>query len=222
MKPIRIFLAIAIAAISLSSTATNPRIDKVIKELEKTKNVELTFTEKRDPETHEVTYSSYLIKFDNESKAKELTELFEKERSNSIEANKSSNAYSLTFIADGIKSTYVLMKGPKIWSLTVNKVQTAQNNNQSKSLKGRVKYRGKRTQNDVGVYSTDCPVDNSVNLNAEVLASCDEALAAVESVVADTEMYARSVEEYGNNLRLQIQQQLRDLNVPEVSAAVNQ
>lgn len=108
---------------SLAVCATNAKIDKLIKDLEKSNGVEVTFTEKRDPATKSIYSTSYLIKF-HKSKGKSFLELFEKERENSVEATKSKDVYSLSFIDGDIKSTYVLISKGDVWTLTVEKRKT--------------------------------------------------------------------------------------------------
>lgn len=120
MKPFRIFFAAIMCMASLAVCATNAKIDKLIKDLEKSNGVEVTFTEKRDPATKSIYSTSYLIKF-HKSKGKSFLELFEKERENSVEATKSKDVYSLSFIDGDIKSTYVLISKGDVWTLTVEK-----------------------------------------------------------------------------------------------------
>ncbi len=109
MKHIR-FIILAIISIFAISAVANPKIDKIVKELEKMKSVDVTYSEKRNPSTKDIAYATYLIKFSNTSKAKELLEIFKKERENSVEATKTKDTYTITFITNDVKSTYVLIE----------------------------------------------------------------------------------------------------------------
>lgn len=154
MKLLQIFIVMLIGAIAVPAYATNQKIDKAIKELEKMKDVELTFSEKRNSATKIVYNTTYLIKFKNASKGKALMELFEKERENSVEATKSKSVYSLTFEDGGVRSTYILIQRDKEWSLSVTK-------NYSSGNRG---HRDVSDSSDDSEYGIPLPVNVNIGI----------------------------------------------------------
>lgn len=133
MKHIRFFILAVVSTFAISVVA-NPKIDKIVKELEKIKTVDVTYSEKRDPNTKEITYATYLMKFSNASKAKELLDIFKKERENSVEATKTTDTYTITFINQNVKSTYVLIdKGKGNWILSIVRQRLGYNLSETQS-----------------------------------------------------------------------------------------
>ncbi len=99
---------IILALMTASSCLAQDKIDKLINVLEKKKDVETTYTERRSPKKKKLYRISRILTFSNPAYYSQLEKAFEEERENTISAVKTKEAMTYRFENDKGSSTYTL------------------------------------------------------------------------------------------------------------------
>lgn len=116
-------VAFTIALVSSFSSLAQSRIDRIVKDLEKAHDVEVTYTERRDPKTKKLIKQSIILSGNSRKQYDQLWDAFEQERSNSVSVTKTRNrSFIIKFQDKNVQSSYVLSEsGGSSWSLVVTK-----------------------------------------------------------------------------------------------------
>lgn len=118
-----IAMTVALVAASSAATYAQEKIDKLIQELLENNSVEVIFSEQRDPETREITRSSYNLESKDLSIADRIFEAFQAERPNSInysQVGKEKEIVAIQFLKEGATCSYSLILDKKSWMLSTN------------------------------------------------------------------------------------------------------
>lgn len=118
-----IFATIIMICAAVTASAQS-KIDKLVGQLEKKSDVQVTYTENRDPQIKKITKQSTILSGHNENDAQKLWRAFEEERSNSVSITKTRNtSFIIKFQDNNYVSSYVLSIGEdrKSWSLVISK-----------------------------------------------------------------------------------------------------
>lgn len=111
MKTSRLFLTLAITLASTLSLSAQKAIDDEIARLEKQSNVQVYYTEKRNPATKKIYKESKTIILSSSSHIKRVRAAFDRERENSTEATRTKGGImSLTFRTKDTKAEYNLVE----------------------------------------------------------------------------------------------------------------
>lgn len=111
MKSSRLFLTLAVAFASTLSLSAQKAIDDEISRLEKRPDVQVYYTEKRNPATKKIYKESKTIILSSSSHIKRVRAAFDRERENSTEATRTKGGImSLTFRTKDTKAEYNLVE----------------------------------------------------------------------------------------------------------------
>lgn len=113
--------AIVIALLTSIASFAQARIDKEVARLEKSKDVEVTYTERRNPNTKKLIKQSIILNGDNKTQAEYLWKAFDEERENSVSVTKNRNSFIIKFEDKQFISSYILKVDGSKWSLVVSK-----------------------------------------------------------------------------------------------------
>ena len=121
---------VLIAIITSFSAFAQSRIDKEIARLEKDSNVEVTYTERRNPGNKKLIKQSIILNGNNKAQAENLWNAFEAERVNSVSVTKQRDkSFIMKFEDKQYHSSYVLTVNGTNWSLVVTKREPDADNN---------------------------------------------------------------------------------------------
>ena len=121
---------VLIAIITSFSSFAQSRIDKEIARLEKDSNVEVTYTERRNPGNKKLIKQSIILNGNNKAQAENLWNAFEAERVNSVSVTKQRDkSFIMKFEDKQYHSSYVLTVNGTNWSLVVTKREPDADNN---------------------------------------------------------------------------------------------
>lgn len=119
---ITVTFAFVLAAVSAFSSFAQARIDRLVKDLEKASDVEVTYTERRDPKTKKLIKQSIILSGNSKKQYEQLWNAFEQERDNSVSVTKTRNrSFVIKFQDKNTHSSYVLSGSGTTWSLVVTK-----------------------------------------------------------------------------------------------------
>lgn len=119
---ITVAMAFIVAIVSSVSCFAQARIDRIVKDLEKAQDVEVTYTERRDPKTKKLIKQSIILNGNNKKQYEMLWSAFEQERDNSVSVTKTRNrSFIIKFQDKYNESSYVLSVSVSTWSLVVTK-----------------------------------------------------------------------------------------------------
>lgn len=114
--------AIIIAVMTSFASFAQDRIDKEVARLEKDSNVDVTYTERRNPKTKKIERQSIILNGNSKVQAQQLWRAFEAERENSISVTKKRNqSFVMKFEDKKYHSSYVLTVNDSKWSLVITK-----------------------------------------------------------------------------------------------------
>ncbi len=114
-----VFLLFAAASVQLFA---QDRIDRIVKDLESDANVQVTYTEHRNPKNKSIVKQSTILNGNSKSQAERLWAAFEKERENSVSVTKTRNqSFVIKFVSKKYRSSYVLSVSGSSWSLVISK-----------------------------------------------------------------------------------------------------
>ncbi|MDE5553813.1 MAG: DUF5024 domain-containing protein [Muribaculaceae bacterium] len=115
-------VAIIIALITSFASFAQERIDKEVARLEKDSNVDVTYTERRNPKTKKIERQSIILNGNSKVQAQQLWRAFEAERENSISVTKKRNqSFIMKFEDKKYHASYVLTVNDSNWSLVITK-----------------------------------------------------------------------------------------------------
>lgn len=119
---IAIFLAVITAFAASVTSSAQASIDRLVSEFEKDQNVQVTYTEHRNPKTKKITKQNTVLNGNSSSQAAKLWKAFENERQNSVRVTKTRNqSFIIKFQDSKYSSSYVLTVNGSAWSLVVTK-----------------------------------------------------------------------------------------------------
>lgn len=122
MKTARLFLTLAIPLASVLSLSAQKAIDDEIARLEKRSDVQVYYTEKRNPATKKIYKESKTIIMSTTLPVKRIKAAFDRERENSTEATRSKGGIqSMTFRTKDTKAEYNLVENQNGAVLTVER-----------------------------------------------------------------------------------------------------
>ena len=112
-------IAVVASSVNISAQAN---IDRLVRDLEKEQNVQVTYTEHRNPKTKKIIKQNTILNGNSESQARKLWKAFESERQNSVKVTKTRDtSFIITFQDSKYKSNYVLSVNGTSWSLVITK-----------------------------------------------------------------------------------------------------
>lgn len=115
-------VTLIITLLSSFSALGQARIDRLVKEFEKEKDVQVTYTERRDPKTKKLVKQSIILNGNKKTQADKLWEAFEHERANSVSVTKTRDrSFVIKFEGNNSVSSYVLSVTNNNWSLVISK-----------------------------------------------------------------------------------------------------
>lgn len=118
---ITMIAAAVVAIITSISSLAQAKIDKLVSSLEKDPNVQVTYTERRDPQTKKITRQSVILTGTKKTTGEMLWNAFEQERPNSVSVTKQRESFIIKFQDKHYKSSYVLSVNENSWSLVITK-----------------------------------------------------------------------------------------------------
>lgn len=119
---ITLISAVVFALISSVATIAQDKIDKLVASLEKESNVQVTYTERRNPQTKKIVRQSTILNGNRKQQAEWLWNAFEQERPNSVSVTKTgSKSFVIKFQDKNYISSYVLGVNGTSWSLVITK-----------------------------------------------------------------------------------------------------
>lgn len=119
---ITLTVTLIIALLSSFSALGQARIDRLVKEFEKDKDVQVTYTERRDPKTKKLVKQSIILNGNKKAQADKLWDAFEHERANSVSVTKTRDtSFVIKFEDNNTVSSYVLSVSNNNWSLVISK-----------------------------------------------------------------------------------------------------
>ena len=131
MKHLKVILIAIVATCATLSASAQSLIESVIAQIEKSKGVMVTYTEKRDPKTKKPYKSTKIITLSDKNLIQKLQQALKKDEPNAVEITRVNNNFStLKFIENNIKSEYSVSKtvddGPwdGTWTIIVTKKST--------------------------------------------------------------------------------------------------
>lgn len=119
---ITLAVTLIITLLSSFSVLAQARIDRLVKEFEKERDVQVTYTERRDPKTKKLIKQSIILNGNKKTMADKLWEAFEHERTNSVSVTKTrDSSFVIKFEDNNTVSSYVLSVSNNNWSLVISK-----------------------------------------------------------------------------------------------------
>ena len=118
---ITLIAAAAVAIISSVPSFAQAKIDKLVSSLEKDPEVQVTYTERRDPQTKKIPRQSLILTGTRKFTGETLWNAFEQERPNSVSVTKQRESFIIKFQDKNYRSSYVLSLSGKSWSLVITK-----------------------------------------------------------------------------------------------------
>ncbi|MDE6135828.1 MAG: hypothetical protein K2F79_09685 [Muribaculaceae bacterium] len=109
MPRLIVTLVLALAAVSVFAQS---KIDSAVEKMEKSPEVETTYTERRTRSNHKLYRVTKIMKFNNDSFYRMLKNAFESERKNTVSAIKSEDVISYKFHTQKGSSSYSLTTKP--------------------------------------------------------------------------------------------------------------
>lgn len=123
-------VAVIIAVMTSFASFAQERIDKEVARLEKDRNVDVTYTERRNPKNKKVERQSIILNGDNKVQAGALWRAFEAERENSISVTKKRNqSFIMKFEDKKYHASYILTVNDSKWSLVITKREPGADDN---------------------------------------------------------------------------------------------
>lgn len=129
--------AITASAIVLTAmqASAQKKIDDIIQNILDNKQYDVTYSERRDPQSRKIVESSHIINSSDRNLFKKLRQAFQDERKQSVNYSQVGNdIITITFVEGSTTSTYSLIRDDdESWMLSANKQSTGSKNNTRKS-----------------------------------------------------------------------------------------
>lgn len=128
------FITVLFILISAVPSFAQAKIDKLVAKLENNPQVDVTYTERRDPKTRRMIKQSTILNGSDRKTAEALWKAFEEERPHSVSVTKSRDkSFIIKFISNDMVSSYVLSISGS-WSLVISKRPIKDDENDDYSL----------------------------------------------------------------------------------------
>lgn len=115
------FITVLFILMSVVPSFAQAKIDKLVSKLENSPQVDVTYTERRDPKTRKMLKQSTILNGSDRKTAEALWKAFEDECQNSVSVTKTRDkSFVIKFINKDVVSSYVLSISGS-WSLVISK-----------------------------------------------------------------------------------------------------
>lgn len=131
---LRAITASAIVVTAMQASAQK-KIDDIIQNILDNKQYDVTYSERRDPQSRKIVESSHIINSSDRNLFKKLRQAFQDERKQSVNYSQVGNdIISITFVDGSTTSTYSLIRDDDdSWMLSANKQSTGSRSTNRKS-----------------------------------------------------------------------------------------
>lgn len=132
-KHLRIIIAICLATFCVITGSAQAAIQKIVDQLEKEKDISVTYSERRNPSTKKIVSQSTYLSGRNRADADKLWKAFEDERKNSVSVTKERNSsFIIKFEDKEYTASYILsITQTNSWTLVISRKQTGSKNSSS-------------------------------------------------------------------------------------------
>lgn len=132
-KHLRIIIAVCLATFCVITGSAQAAIQKIVDQLEKEKDISVTYSERRNPSTKKIVSQSTYLSGRNRADADKLWKAFEEERKNSVSVTKERNSsFIIKFENKEYTSSYILSITQNYsWTLVISRKQTGSKNSSS-------------------------------------------------------------------------------------------
>lgn len=132
-KHLRIIIAVCLATFCAITGSAQAAIQKIVDQLEKEKDISVTYSERRNPSTKKIVSQSTYLSGRNRADADKLWKAFEDERKNSVSVTKERNSsFIIKFEDKEYTAAYILsITQNNSWTLVISRKQTGSKNSSS-------------------------------------------------------------------------------------------
>lgn len=132
-KHLRIIIAVCLATFCVITGSAQAAIQKIVDQLEKEKDISVTYSERRNPSTKKIVSQSTYLSGRNRADADKLWKAFEEERKNSVSVTKERNSsFIIKFEDKEYTASYILsITQNNSWTLVISRKQTGSKNSSS-------------------------------------------------------------------------------------------
>lgn len=132
-KHLRIIIAVCLATFCVITGSAQAAIQKIVDQLEKEKDISVTYSERRNPSTKKIVSQSTYLSGRNRADADKLWKAFEDERKNSVSVTKERNSsFIIKFEDKEYTASYMLsISQNNSWTLVISRKQTGSKNSSS-------------------------------------------------------------------------------------------
>lgn len=118
----RILLTVIIALVTATGISAQSKIDEIVSKLKNDNNLDVIFTEKRDPKSKQILVQTVSITGKDKAIAQKLWDAFEKEQENAISITRvRKQTFSLFFRAKNSKAEYILNRTNDWFRLNISR-----------------------------------------------------------------------------------------------------
>ena len=118
----RILLTVIIALVTATGISAQSKIDEIVSKLKNDNNLDVIFTEKRDPKTKQILVQTVSINGNDKALAQKLWDTFEKEQENAVSVTRvRKQTFSLIFRSKNSKAEYILSRNNDFFRLNISR-----------------------------------------------------------------------------------------------------